>query len=167
MDDDILLRATAEMERIQVEFPPEVRQDIARLVDSGRYGSLDEAIVTAARRLVRHEQAIATAIRDEVMPSTLTAEIRWSDGQCCVFCPELDLATAMDTEEEALTDLTEMAVEYVEDYLDEFERYTNSSNREQHLPYVLLVARYTTDVCDAAGITQVRKLFRRIYRGDV
>jgi len=98
---------------LKMSLPSEVSRDIARLMASGRYKSMDEILTAATRNLVTLEEQ-QTAV--ELAPLRLTAQIEWSDGQCCAYCPEPDLATAMDTEEEALTDLAEMAVEYAEVY---------------------------------------------------
>lgn len=96
---------------------------------------------------------------------SLTAQIEWSDGQCCAYCPELDLATAMDTEEEALTDLAEMAVEYAEVYLEN--GWWDSPNLGQHYSYVLAVASYTTDVYDTECVNKVKVLFERSHDGSI
>jgi hypothetical protein len=65
----------------------------------------------------------------------------------------------MDTEEEALTDLAEMAVEYAEDYLEDLAFYAKSPDRAEHLPYILAIAECTTDVYDVVGVRKVRELF--------
>ena len=144
------------MLNLQVKLPPEASRDIARLIASGRYKSVDEVLTAATRQLIAVEEGEATT---EPAPVHLTAQIEWSDGQCCAYCPELDLATAMDTEEEALTDLAEMAVEYAEDYLEDLAFYAKSPNRAEHLPFILAVAECTTDVYDVEGVRKVRELF--------
>lgn len=140
---------------LQVNLPSEASRDIARLIASGRYKSVDEVLTAATRQLVAIEQEATiepTSVR-------LAAQIEWSDGQCCAYCPELDLATAMGSEEEALTDLAEMAVEYAEDYLEDLAFYAKSPNRAEHLPFILAVAECTTDVYDVEGVRKVRGLF--------
>jgi uncharacterized glyoxalase superfamily protein PhnB len=91
----------------------------------------------------------------------LTSQIEWSDGQCCAHCPELDLATAMDTEKEALTDLVEMAVEHAEVYLEDSTFFAKSPDRAEHLPYIMAIAECTTDVYDTEGVNKVKALFER------
>ena len=150
------------MLNLQVKLPPEASQDIARLIASGRYKSVDEVLTAAARNLVTLEEEKAAA---ELVPLRLTAQIEWSDGQCCAYCPELDLATAMDTEDEALTDLAEMAVEYAEVYLEN--GWGDSPNLGQHYPYVLAVVSYTTDVYDTEGVNKVKALFERSHDGSI
>jgi Arc/MetJ-type ribon-helix-helix transcriptional regulator len=144
------------MLNVQVKLPPEASQGIARLIASGRYKSVDEVLTAATRQLIAVEEEKAAV---ELAPLRLTAQIEWSDGQCCAYCPELDLATAMDTEEEALTDLAEMAVEYAEDYLEDLAFYAKSPNRAEHLPFILAVAEYTTNVYDVEGVRKVQELF--------
>jgi len=144
------------MATLWANLPSEASQDVARLIASGRYKSVDEVLIAATRNLVTLEEE-KTAV--ELVPLRLTAQIEWSDGQCCAYCPELDLAAAMDTEEEALTDLAEMAVEYAEDYLEDLAFYAKSPNRAEHLPFILAVAECTTDVYDVEGVRKVRELF--------
>ena len=144
------------MLNLQVKLPPEASRDIARLIASGRYKSVHEVLTAATRHLVAVEEKEATI---EPMPVRLTAQIEWSDGQCCAYCPELDLATAMDTEEEALTDLAEMAVEYAEVYLEDSTFFAKSPDRVEHLSYIMAIAKCTTDVCDVEGVRKVRELF--------
>lgn len=144
------------MSTLWANLPPEASQDIARLIASGRYKSVDEVLTAAARNLVTLEEEKAAV---ELAPLRLTAQIEWSDGQCCAYCPELDLATAMGSEEEALTDLAEMAVEYAEDYLEDLAFYAKTPNRAEHLPFILAVAECTTDVYDVERVRKVRGLF--------
>ncbi len=150
------------MLNLQVKLPPEASQDIARLIASGRYKSVDEVLTAATRSLIALEEE---SIAVELAPPRLTAQIEWSDGQCCAYCPELDLATAMDTEGEALTDLAEMAVEYAEVYLEN--GWWDSPNLGQHYPYVLVVATFTTDVYDTEGVNKVKTFFERSHDGSI
>jgi Arc/MetJ-type ribon-helix-helix transcriptional regulator len=84
------------MATLWANLPSEASQDIARLIASGRYKSVDEVLIAAARNLVTLEEEKAAV---ELVPLRLTTQIEWSDGQCCAYCPELDLATAMGIEE--------------------------------------------------------------------
>ncbi len=150
------------MSTLKVSLPSEVSRGVARLLASGRYKSVDEVLTAATRQLIAVEEKEAVI---EPVPVRLTAQIEWSDGQCCAYCPELDLATAMDTEGEALTDLAEMAVEYAEVYLEN--GWWDSPNLGQHYPYVLAVASYTTDVYDTDGVNKVKALFERSHDGSI
>ena len=143
------------MATLWANLSSEASRDIARLIASGRYKSVDEVLTAATRQLV----AIEKESTIEPTSVRLAAQIEWSDGQCCAYCPELDLATAMGSEEEALTDLAEMAVEYAEDYLEDLAFYAKSPNRAEHLPCILAVAECTTDVYDVEGVRKVRGLF--------
>jgi len=147
---------------LQVKLPSEASWGIARLIASGRYKSVDEVLTAATRSLIAFEEEKTTV---ELALPCLTAQIEWSDGQCCAYCPELDLATAMDTEEEALTDLAEMAVEYAEVYLEN--GWWDSPNLGQHYPYVLAVASCTTDVYDTEGVNKVKTFFKRSHDGSI
>lgn len=150
------------MSTLKVSLPSEVSRGVARLLASGRYKSVDEVLTAATRQLIAVEEKEAVI---EPVPVRLTAQIEWSDGQCCAYCPELDLATAMDTEGEALTDLAEMAVEYAEVYLEN--GWWDSPNLGQHYPYVLAVASYTTDVYDTDGVNKVKALFEQSHDGSI
>ena len=69
----------------------------------------------------------------------LTAIIEPSEGVYVAFCPELDLATERDTAEAALDDLIEMALDYAEQYMAKFERFSQSPNRVAHAPYIQVI----------------------------
>ena len=56
------------------------------------------------------------------------------DDQYTAYCPDLDLATAQDSPEAAIEDIISAIREYVEDYMKNFETYSKSPNRKQHLP---------------------------------
>ena len=66
----------------------------------------------------------------------LTAIIEPAEGAFVALCPELDLATEGDTPDAALADLVEMALDYSEQYMAEFERFSQSPNRALHAPYI-------------------------------
>jgi predicted RNase H-like HicB family nuclease len=70
-------------------------------------------------------------------PTRLTAIIEPSDNAFVAVCPELDLCTEGDTPDAALADLIEMALDYSEQYMTEFERFSQSANRAAHAPYIL------------------------------
>lgn len=66
----------------------------------------------------------------------LTAIIEPSEGVYVAFCPELDLATEGDTPQATLDNLIDMALDYAEQYMAEFERFSQSPNRAAHAPYI-------------------------------
>jgi len=66
----------------------------------------------------------------------LTAIIEPSEGVFVSLCPELDLATEGDNPEVALDDLIDMALDYSEEYMAEFEVLSQSPNRAAHAPYI-------------------------------
>ena len=68
--------------------------------------------------------------------SLLTVLIIKDNDRYMVKCPELDLVTEMDTEEEALKAIVELIREYAEDYKAREEIYLKSSNRAHHKPYI-------------------------------
>lgn len=82
----------------------------------------------------------------------LTAIIEPSEGVYVAFCPELDLATEGATPEAALDDLIDMALDYAEQYMAEFDRFSQSPNRAAHAPYVQAIQANPTP-------TGVRALF--------
>ena len=89
----------------------------------------------------------------------LTAQLEFEDGQWNAYCPQLDLATAADSQNSALDELAQLSVEYAAEYLTDFELYVNSSNRSQHLPYILAIARYSTQPDPSEAAKAVRDLF--------
>lgn len=66
----------------------------------------------------------------------LTAIIEPSERVFVAFCPELDLATEGDSPSAALEDLIEMALDYAEQYMAEFDRFSQSPNRAAHATYI-------------------------------
>jgi len=82
----------------------------------------------------------------------LTAIIEPSEGVYVAFYPELDLATEGHTSEAALDDLIEMALDYAEQYMTEFDRFSQSPNRAAHVPYIQAIHANPTP-------TGVRALF--------
>ncbi len=66
----------------------------------------------------------------------LTAIIEPSEGVYVASCPELDLATEGDTPQATLDNLIDMALDYAEQYMAEFERFSQSPNRAAHAPYI-------------------------------
>ena len=89
----------------------------------------------------------------------LTAQLAFADEQWSAYCPELDLAAASDTPESAVRELAQLAIEYAAEYLADFDIYVNSANRAGHLPYILAIARHTTDPENVEAVEAVRQLF--------
>lgn len=77
------------------------------------------------------------AIKD--VSEKLTAIIEPSEGVYVASCPELDLATEGNTQEDALDDLIDMAMDYAEQYIENIELFSKSPNRSSHKPYVLQI----------------------------
>ena len=90
------------------------------------------------------------AIKD--VSEKLTAIIEPSEGVYVATCPELDLATEGNTQEEALDDLIDMAIDYAEQYMEEFELFSKSPNRAAHKSYVL-------EIHEKGTKEKVRELF--------
>ena len=70
----------------------------------------------------------------------LTVLLAQDNGNFCASCPELDLVTAMDSEEATLNDLLEAMQDYAREYLGELSLYRNSPNRAHHYPYIRAIA---------------------------
>ena len=83
---------------------------------------------------------------------TLELEYDPETHQYVAACPELDLATAGDREDEAIEDLVEAMEEYAQDYLERLDLFASSPNRGVHLPLILSIAR-------CASKTDIRRLF--------
>ena len=90
------------------------------------------------------------AIKD--VAEKLTAIIEPSEGVYVASCPELDLATEGNTQDEALDDLIDMAMDYAAQYIEDFELFSKSPNRASHKPYVLEIREKGTK-------ERVRELF--------
>jgi len=71
--------------------------------------------------------------------TALTAVVEPSDGKYVILCPELDLATEGNTPEAAFEELVEMVIDYSEQYMDEYERFSQSPNRAIHAPFIQVI----------------------------
>ena len=81
------------------------------------------------------------------------------DDQYTAFCPDLDLATAQDTPEKAMEDIIVAIKEYSKDYMKNYDAYSRSPNRKQHLPLVGHIA-------DAKEDWEIREMIEVRY-GDL
>ncbi len=75
-----------------------------------------------------------------IQEKKLTVLIAQDNGNYCASCPELDLVTEMETEEEILNDQLEAMQDYTHEYLGELTLYRNSPNRAHHYPYLKAIA---------------------------
>ena len=76
---------------------------------------------------------------------TLTILVAVDERKYCAYCPELDLVTEMGSPGEAIDDIIEAIKEYSDEYMADFQLYSNSPNRSHHLPYIEAVKRCKTD----------------------
>jgi len=60
-------------------------------------------------------------------------------------CPELDLVTEMDAQDQALQAMLELIREYAEDYRQRAELFDRSPNRAHHKPYVERVSQCSSE----------------------
>ncbi len=81
----------------------------------------------------------------------LTAIVSPDDGQFTAICPELDLAVAGTTVDEAFDELVSAAKDYAKEYLAEEKVYAKSPNRAHHLGFVRRIASADED--------ELRRLF--------
>jgi hypothetical protein len=63
----------------------------------------------------------------------------------CALCPELDLVAESSSEAESLQDLIEAIRNYAEEYLADWELYSQSPNRAHHWPYLQAVLKTKDD----------------------
>ena len=64
-----------------------------------------------------------------VQEKRLSVLVAMDSGKFSAYCPELDLATEMDTYEETIGDIIEAIKDYAEEYMTEFGLYSKSPNR--------------------------------------
>jgi predicted RNase H-like HicB family nuclease len=87
--------------------------------------------------LILQKSQIRRSIEKEL---TLELEFDTETGEYVTACPELDLASAGETKEEAIDNLLDAMKEYAEDYLERLDLFAKSPNRNSHLPFILLIA---------------------------
>ena len=80
-----------------------------------------------------------------VQEKRLSVLVAMDSGKFSAYCPELDLATEMDSYEETIEDIIEAIKDYAEEYMTEFELYSKSPNRAHHLPYIEAIRHCKTD----------------------
>ena len=71
--------------------------------------------------------------------TALTAIVEPAEGKYVISCPELDLATEGDTPESAFEDLVDIALDYAEQYMEEYNRFSMSPNRAAHAPFIKII----------------------------
>ena len=71
--------------------------------------------------------------------TALTAIVEPAEGKYVISCPELDLATEGDTPESAFEDLVDMTLDYAEQYMEEYHRFSKSPNRAAHAPFIKVI----------------------------
>jgi len=92
----------------------------------------------------KKEQKLSIMIEEK----NITILIAQNDGMYSAYCPELDLVTAMDTPQEAIEDMLEAIKDYADEYWKDYDLYTNSPNRQYHLPYIkrIIACKTTWDL---------------------
>jgi len=75
-----------------------------------------------------------TAIKENL--PVLSIIVVEDDAQYSAFCPQLDLAIAMDTPEEAVKEMISEIKEYADEYIEFYREYSVSPNRGEHAPLV-------------------------------
>lgn len=71
--------------------------------------------------------------------TALTAIVEPCEGKYVIICPELDLGTEGDTPEAAFEDLVEIVIDYAEQYMKEYDRFSKSPNRAAHAPFIQVI----------------------------
>lgn len=114
--------------------------------------------------VVRERPAFIKRIRDYMMLCTtdmvyeLVSGVKFmatkyteADGSVTLSLDDLDIVVNGRNTEEAKSSLINDIVEYAEEYYQEFDRYSNSTNRRSHLPYVIkaLTAKTPRELEDA------------------
>ena len=122
----------------------------ADLVKTLGFEQGEELVVVKAGVAENMEMAILPKFRySQSMVKKLTLELEYDPEtqQYVAACPELDLATAGDGEEEAVEDLVEAMEEYAQDYLERLDLFASSPNRSAHLPLILSIASTESELC--------------------
>ncbi len=80
-----------------------------------------------------------------IQEKVLSILVALDEEKFCAYCPELDLVTEMNTPEEAIEDIIEAMRDYAEEYINDFDIYSQSPNRSHQLPYIKAVSSCKTD----------------------
>ncbi|MCD2138742.1 hypothetical protein [Salinicoccus halitifaciens] len=107
------------------------------------WSQFNDDVVHAGPRFVQRNRDEWVALNTDHLevilePFTFNAEtFLEDDGSVTVSLREFDLVENGETEETALDLLTDELLEYAEDYMDNFNMYFNSPNRQSHFPYIM------------------------------
>ena len=97
---------------------------------------------TALNNKSLHRGDITVIEADSPILSIIVVE---DDAQYSAFCPQLDLAIAMDTPEEAVQEMISEIKEYVDEYIEFYREYSASPNRAEHAPLVKKILSCESD----------------------
>lgn len=82
---------------------------------------------------IKHTKALLSNL-------TFNANImKEADGSITATLDNIDLVVNRPNEESAMKALVDELIEYTNDYFENFSLYFNSTNRQAHFPYVLMV----------------------------
>ncbi|MDD2534338.1 MAG: hypothetical protein PHC86_06535 [Eubacteriales bacterium] len=114
----------------------EVRKDFSEFIDS---------VVHEKPRIIKRSRDYVVAMNLELLKEILSIEKmviviqQESDGSITGVCDVLGLMTNAKTQEQVLKDLAREAVEYADDYYQDFAYWHAAPNRKHHLPYVFAI----------------------------
>jgi antitoxin YefM len=128
------------------------------------WGEFIDSIVREKPKVIKRSRDYIVAISLEMLREILVLEkmnikiLPEDDGSVSAVIEELDLMANAQSEEQVIQELADDAVEYANDYYNDFSYWYSAPNRKKHLPYVLaILAREPQDVAKELFVCQAGK----------
>ena len=128
------------------------------------WGEFIDSIVREKPKVIKRSRDYIVAMSLPMLREILNLEkmkiivMQEDDGSFSAVIDELDLTAHAETEEQVVAILADAAIEYANDYYNEFSYWYTAPNRKKHLPYVLaILAREPQDVVKELFVCRVGK----------
>jgi hypothetical protein len=133
-----------------------IMQEVVNATDVRKeWGSFIDNVVRFKPSVVKRNRDYMAAISLEHLNLVLTPyrftleHKKEADGSFSGSLKELDLVVNASSLEELKTEMTRDLIEYAHEYINEFDKYYNASNRKHHFPYIMrvVIQKNNEEIC--------------------
>ena len=109
------------------------------------WGGFIDSVVREKPRMIKRSRDYILAISIDMLRDILKSEkmhillFNEEDGSVTAVIDELDLTANAPNEEQVIQQLADDAIEYANEYYDQFSYWHSAPNRRQHLAFVLAI----------------------------
>jgi antitoxin YefM len=128
------------------------------------WGGFIDSIVREKPQVIKRSRDYIVAISLNMLKEILSLEkltitiFTEDDQSVTAVIGELDLMTNAPTQEEVIRKLAQDAIEYAEDFYNDFEYWHSAPNRKAHLPYIMaILSRDPDEIIKELFVCQVGK----------